>query len=216
MTSEGFGSPDPRAHQDRAERSTGDRAAGGEETDSSTESEAGSKEGAASGTGKPSNGGGAKAPSVNKLIPGAPEGNQSWFSPSPDQMGNACTIVKVGRGMDLPPRATVIAVATSLQEAKLTNLGHLGNQNDHDSQGLFQQRPSAGWGTPEEITDPKYAAKAFYSSLKSADWENQTLAQAAQSVQVSAYPFEYAQWEEMAATIVKGCYGAGKYADVGK
>ena len=56
-------------------------------------------------------------------------------------------------------------MATSLQESNLNNLGHLGASNDHDSLGLFQQRPSSGWGTAEQITDPHYAATAFYKGL---------------------------------------------------
>lgn len=98
----------------------------------------------------------------------------------------------------------MIGVATSLQESKLYNLGHLGAYNDHDSQGLFQQRPSSGWGTPDQITDPDYSATAFFNALKNVDgWQGLPLTQAAQTVQVSAYPFAYAQWEDQAADIVQ-------------
>src|SRR5688500_14285864 len=68
-----------------------------------------------------------------------------------EQMRNAAIIINTGAELKLPPRAWVIAVATAMQESRLTNLGHLGSANDHDSQGLFQQRPSAGWGTPAEV-----------------------------------------------------------------
>ncbi|MEH0829259.1 hypothetical protein V6U84_54990, partial [Micromonospora sp. CPCC 205714] len=83
------------------------------------------------------------------------------------------------------------------------NLGHLGERNDHDSQGLFQQRPSSGWGTVEQITDPEYSTKAFLKGLKQVDgWQDMPLTEAAQTVQVSAYPFHYAQWEQQAADLV--------------
>lgn len=98
----------------------------------------------------------------------------------------------------------MIGVATSLQESKLYNLGHLGAYNDYDSQGLFQQRPSSGWGTPEQITDPGYASRAFFDALKNVPgWEDLPLTTAAQTVQVSAYPYAYAQWEQQAADIVQ-------------
>ncbi|MDW5330152.1 hypothetical protein R6Y94_41025, partial [Plantactinospora sp. KLBMP9567] len=92
---------------------------------------------------------------------------------------------------------------TSLQESKLENLGHLGDRNDHDSQGLFQQRPSSGWGTPEQITDPEYSTTAFLKGLRQVDgWHDLPLTAAAQKVQVSAYPDAYAQWEDQAADLV--------------
>ncbi|MET7752932.1 hypothetical protein ABZS42_31155, partial [Micromonospora sp. NPDC005367] len=81
--------------------------------------------------------------------------------------------------------------------------GHLGDANDHDSLGLFQQRPSSGWGSPEQITDPQYATTAFLKGLKQVDgWHDMPLTQAAQTVQVSAYPDAYAQWEQQAADLV--------------
>ncbi|MFC0031740.1 hypothetical protein ACFFMM_19650, partial [Micromonospora chaiyaphumensis] len=102
-----------------------------------------------------------------------------------------------------PERAAVISIATSLQESKLENLGHLGDKNDHDSLGLFQQRPSSGWGTPEQITDPEYSTLAFLKGLKQVDgWQDMPLTEAAQTVQVSAYPDAYAQWEQQATDIV--------------
>ncbi|WP_198937656.1 DUF885 family protein, partial [Micromonospora sp. TSRI0369] len=94
-------------------------------------------------------------------------------------------------------------IATALQESKLENLGHLGDRNDHDSQGLFQQRPSSGWGTVEQITDPEYSTTAFLKGLKQVDgWQDMPLTKAAQTVQVSAYPDHYAQWEQQAADLV--------------
>ncbi|GID94870.1 hypothetical protein Adi01nite_42820 [Amorphoplanes digitatis] len=121
----------------------------------------------------------------------------------PVQIKNAAIIINVGAEMKLPPRAWVIAVATAMQESRLTNLGDLGDRNDHDSLGLFQQRPSSGWGTPAEVTDPRYAAKKFYEKLQEVDgWESLPLTRAAQRVQISAYPDAYAKHEPIATRIV--------------
>ena len=119
------------------------------------------------------------------------------------QVRNAAVIVNVGSDLKMPPRAWVIAVATAMQESRLTNLGNLGSRNDHDSLGLFQQRPSAGWGTPQQIMDPAYASTKFYEKLKTIDgWETMPLTQAAQRVQISAYPDAYAKHEPLATQIV--------------
>jgi len=119
------------------------------------------------------------------------------------QMRNAAIIIKTGADLKLPPRAWVIAVATAMQESRLTNLGNQGARNDHDSLGLFQQRPSAGWGTPAQVTDPVYASTKFYTKLKSIPgWEKLSLTEAAQRVQVSAYPDAYAKHESLATEIV--------------
>jgi len=94
-------------------------------------------------------------------------------------------------------------VATALQESYLRNLGDLGPRNDHDSLGLFQQRPSQGWGTPEQIMNPEYAAGRFYEKLLGVDgWQAMALTTAAQRVQRSAYPDAYAKHEPLAAQIV--------------
>lgn len=155
------------------------------------------------------------APSMGSLIPRTPQGNQVAFWPKPSQMNNARTIVQVAREMKLPYRAMTIAIATALQESHLNNYGHLGARNDHDSLGLFQQRPSAGWGTPAQVTNPRYAATVFYKSLlKVPGWQNMPLTVAAQRVQVSAFPFAYAKWEAMAGHVVRGAYGVGPYAGI--
>ena len=78
----------------------------------------------------------------------------------------------------------VVAVATAMQESGLRNLGHLGDRNDHDSLGLFQLRPSQGWGTPAQALNPTYAATAFYVTLlRVPGWESMPLTEAAQAVQ---------------------------------
>ena len=153
------------------------------------------------------------APTDAQLHPvGIAEGQQS-FEPSAEQLANAKAIVDAGKAMNLPPRAWVIAVATATQESTLKNLGHLGDRNDHDSQGLFQQRPSSGWGSPEQITDPNYSATAFYRVLTDVNgWDSMPLTSAAQTVQVSAYPDHYAKWEKLAGDIIKGVEGEGPLA----
>ncbi|MFY1673974.1 M23 family metallopeptidase [Plantactinospora sp. WMMB334] len=122
---------------------------------------------------------------------------------SSEQVGNAATIATVGIRLGIPPRGWVIAVATAMQESKLTNLPHLGDHNDHDSVGLFQQRPSQGWGTVEQLTHPVYASTKFYQALQRVDgWQAMPLTKAAQAVQKSAYPDAYATWEPDAITLV--------------
>ncbi|MFI5489880.1 hypothetical protein [Micromonospora echinaurantiaca] len=138
-----------------------------------------------------------------KLIPHGVQGEQSRIDLNDEQVENVKAIIAATKKSDMDERAAVVAIATALQESKLENLGHLGDRNDHDSQGLFQQRPSSGWGTVEQITDPEYSTKAFLKGLKQVDgWQDMPLTKAAQTVQVSAYPFHYAQWEQQAADLV--------------
>jgi murein DD-endopeptidase MepM/ murein hydrolase activator NlpD len=130
-----------------------------------------------------------------------------------EQMRNAAIIVDVGQKMNVPPRGWVIAIATALQESWLRNLEHLGDKNDHDSLGLFQQRPSVGtWGTAEEIRNPVHAATKFYEHLLEVNgWETMSLTDAAQAVQISAFPDAYAKHEPLATQIVnKLTNGAGR------
>ncbi|MFG2099741.1 hypothetical protein ACGFJ5_03995 [Micromonospora echinaurantiaca] len=138
-----------------------------------------------------------------KLVPHGVQGEQSRIDLDGEQVGNVKAIIAATKKSGMDERAAVVAIATALQESKLENLGHLGDRNDHDSQGLFQQRPSSGWGTVEQITDPEYSTKAFLKGLKQVDgWQDMPLTKAAQTVQVSAYPFHYAQWEQQAADLV--------------
>ncbi|WP_405104000.1 hypothetical protein [Micromonospora sp. NBC_01412] len=138
-----------------------------------------------------------------KLIPHGVQGAQSRIELGDEQTANVKAIVAATKKAGLDERAAVISIGTSLQESKLENLGHLGDRNDHDSLGLFQQRPTSGWGTPEQITDPEYSTLAFLKGLKQVDgWQDMPLTEAAQTVQVSAYPDAYAQWEQQAADLV--------------
>ncbi|MBV1855682.1 hypothetical protein [Catellatospora tritici] len=122
----------------------------------------------------------------------------------PEQMANAATIAAVGIRRNVPDRAVTVALATALQESKLRNLEHLGGGNDHDSVGLFQQRPSQGWGTAAQIMDPRYAADRFYRSLaRIRGWEKMRITEAAQRVQRSAYPEAYEKWADEATVLTK-------------
>jgi murein DD-endopeptidase MepM/ murein hydrolase activator NlpD len=132
------------------------------------------------------------------------------------QMHNAAIIIKVGQQMKVPPRGWVIAIATSLQESRLINVGNLGSRNDHDSLGLFQQRPSQGWGTPAQIMDPQYSSQKFYEKLlKVPNWERLALTDAAQRVQISAFPDAYAKHEPLATLAVNILTDGAAQAAVG-
>ena len=120
------------------------------------------------------------------------------------QRENAATIIVVGAVLDVPERGQIVALATAMQESQLRNLGDLGARNDHDSLGLFQQRPSMGWGSVDQVMDPVYSTTAFYLALKRVPgWESMAVTVAAQRVQRSAFPYAYAQWETDANALVQ-------------
>lgn len=111
----------------------------------------------------------------------------------PGQTAHAATIVGIAQKRGLPARAGTIAIATAIQESKLRNLTY----GDRDSLGLFQQRPSQGWGTEEQILDPVYATNKFYDALVKVDgYERMRITEIAQEVQRSAYPEAYADHEQ--------------------
>lgn len=115
---------------------------------------------------------------------------------------HASTIIQVGRQLGVPEYGIVIALATAMQESTLRNL----SWGDRDSVGLFQQRPSSGWGTAADLQVPSHAATLFYVGrsgytrglLDIPGWQGMTLTRAAQAVQISAYPDAYAKWEASA------------------
>ncbi|GAC1365472.1 MAG: hypothetical protein NVSMB32_09030 [Actinomycetota bacterium] len=124
-------------------------------------------------------------------------GSTGKYSLDPDQAANAATIAAVGKRDGMPDHAVTIALAAAMQESKLRNLSY----GDLDSVGLFQQRPSQGWGTRAQLQKPSYAAAAFYRGLqKVPDWATLPISDAAQQVQRSAAPDAYAQWEPAART----------------
>jgi hypothetical protein len=125
-----------------------------------------------------------------------------------EQTANAATITAVGVRLELPERAVVVALATALQESKLRNLPHLGDGNDHDSVGLFQQRPSQGWGEPEDLAEPRYAAERFYVALRDVEgWQEMRITDAAQRVQRSAFPEAYQKWADDADVLAAALLG---------
>jgi hypothetical protein len=137
------------------------------------------------------------------LTPAGTSGPQTWMPITPARYANAKTIVRQAIANHMGLRSAVIAVATSMQEATLLNLSY----GDSDSLGLFQQRPSCGWGTPAQIQRPAHAAGAFLRALRSyqarnPDWARQPLWESAQGVQGSAFPAAYARWEAQAAHLV--------------
>ncbi len=126
------------------------------------------------------------------------------YSLSTEQAANAATISAVALSRGLPARAATIALATALQESKLVNLWY----GDRDSIGLFQQRPSQGWGTAAQIQDPHYSAGRFYDALVHVSgWQSRQLTVVAQAVQHSGDATAYQQWEPMATALAKAFEG---------
>ncbi|URQ04653.1 tape measure protein [Streptomyces phage Emma1919] len=116
-----------------------------------------------------------------------------------EQMKNAATIIGVGKGMGATQSDLIVSIMTAMQESTLRNLRY----GDRDSLGLFQQRPSQGWGTPEQILNPSYAARKFFEGLLAMKGRHKlSLTQQAQAVQRSAYPDAYAKWQAMAQQVV--------------
>ena len=125
---------------------------------------------------------------------------------STEQAANARLIVRIGRQLGVSNRGIAIALGTAMQESGLRNLDY----GDRDSLGLFQQRPSTGWGTDAQVADADRATRAFFGGpsnpngtrtrglLDIPGWEKMSFADAAQAVQISAYPSRYAQWEKPA------------------
>jgi hypothetical protein len=120
------------------------------------------------------------------------------------QARNAAVIAAVGLRREMPARAVSIALATAFQESKLRNLDH----GDRDSLGLFQQRPSQGWGTPAQLQDPVYAANAFYDALAEVDgYRDMRITEAAQAVQRSGFPEAYEQHASGARALASALTG---------
>jgi hypothetical protein len=128
------------------------------------------------------------------------------FTLTHEQAANITTIAAVARARKLPDRALVIALATAQQESGLRNLAY----GDRDSLGLFQQRPSQGWGTPDQIRDPTYATNRFLDHLVAVPgWDTGRLTDVAQTVQRSGHPEAYQQWEPMATQLTTALEARG-------
>jgi hypothetical protein len=134
----------------------------------------------------------------------ASTGASSRYSITPTQAQNAAIIAAVAMRKGMPDHAVTVALATSLQETQLRNLPY----GDLDSVGLFQQRPSQGWGTSAQIMDPNYAASTFYDHLAQVPgWQTMAVTEAAQTVQHSATPDAYANWETEARSLATALTG---------
>ncbi|MFD5537681.1 C40 family peptidase [Streptomyces sp. NPDC127079] len=139
---------------------------------------------------------------VKSILKGDDKGSVSvsGLDDPEEQIPNAETIQATGIAMKVPARGQIVALATALQESGLRNLDY----GDRDSLGLFQQRPSQGWGTPAEVRDPVHASTKFYEGLlKVKGWQSMTITQAAQTVQKSGYRDAYAKWEPLATALQK-------------
>ena len=135
------------------------------------------------------------------------------------QLSHAAVIIQAGNTAGVGQPGQLVALMTALQESTLRNLAnptvgesmglpHDGEGSDHDSVGLFQQRPSMGWGTVTELMDPSTSATRFYDRLKTVEgWELMNPGQAAQKVQVSAFPDAYQHWEPAARTLLSALSG---------
>ncbi|MFE7457048.1 peptidoglycan-binding protein [Streptomyces sp. NPDC057554] len=153
-------------------------------------------------------------PATAHLLKAAPDSELRtvFADPSdlgPEQLAHARTVIGVGKGAELPEQGQVIALMTAMQESKFVNYT---TPVDHDSLGVFQQRPSMGWGTPQQITHVPTASKSFYGLpsptsnpglLQIKDWESMDPGAACQAVQRSAHPDRYAQWERFARDLLE-------------
>ena len=123
---------------------------------------------------------------------------------SPERTANAALVVGLAHRRGLPARAATIGIATAIQESGLVNIDY----GDRDSLGLFQQRPSQGWGTPEQVQDPVYATTAFYDALVEVDgYAGLEITDAAQRVQRSGFPEAYADHEAEGRALASSLYG---------
>ncbi|WP_037070404.1 DUF4781 domain-containing protein, partial [Pseudonocardia acaciae] len=120
------------------------------------------------------------------------------------QAANAEKIVKVGQKMGIPKRGLQVALAAAFQESGLRNVHH----GDRDSLGLFQQRPSQGWGSKAQVLNPTHAATEFFKHLKKVSgWQKKSINDAAQAVQNSGRPHAYAKWTKKASALLDHVLG---------
>jgi cell wall-associated NlpC family hydrolase len=147
---------------------------------------------------------GPDSPTASICTAGFTTASTSTTSLSAAQLANAQIIAQVGINMGVPVPGEKIAIATALQESGLRNL----NYGDRDSLGLFQQRPSQGWGSPAQILSPRYAAERFYNRLLQVPaWRSMSTTDAAQAVQRSGFPDAYAKWENQAEALAAAFTG---------
>ncbi|WP_291378607.1 hypothetical protein [Demequina sp.] len=131
---------------------------------------------------------------------------EAHYSLTAEQANNAALIAAVGTRLGFDNAGVTVALATAIQESSLRNLDH----GDRDSLGLFQQRPSQGWGSIEQVTDPYYSTETFYAALLRVDgWEDMAVTDAAQAVQRSGFPLAYADHEVEAQAWGQAFTGGG-------
>lgn len=130
-----------------------------------------------------------------------------------EQRGIVALIISIGKQRELPPRAWQIAIQAGMTESGLRNL----NYGDRDSLGVFQMRPSMGWGAPQEVTNTTYAVNKFYGVLESVpEWDKRRPGDSAQLVERSGFPDRYHQWESMAVHLVENLGDAVDAAGCGE
>ncbi|WP_345520663.1 C40 family peptidase [Nocardioides conyzicola] len=163
----------------------------------------------------------------------AANGNGASVTLNHRQLTRAATVIAVGSSEQVPARGQLIAVMTAITESSLRVLSNIGaypqsaqlpndgDGGDHDSVGMFQQRPAAGWGSVENLMDPVWSARAFYGGpsgpnhgsprglLDIDGWQDMDPGAAAQAVQVSAYPDRYAINRPVAEKVLAVLSGAG-------
>ncbi|MDR0847910.1 MAG: hypothetical protein LBN10_02510 [Propionibacteriaceae bacterium] len=124
---------------------------------------------------------------------------------TPEQAQYASIMAGIAASRGLQPRAVSIALATAFQESGIRNLDY----GDRDSLGLFQQRPSQGWGTPEEIMDPWYSTNTFFDAMEAMvpNWANEDIGDVAQAVQRSGFPDAYDQHVDRARLLATALSG---------
>ncbi|GLZ35849.1 lipoprotein [Lentzea sp. NBRC 105346] len=130
---------------------------------------------------------------------GADKGRHDASRLNEEQRNIVARIISIGQERKLPPLAWQVAIQAGMTESGLRPL----NYGDRDSLGIFQMRPSMGWGSPAQVTDPTYAINKFYDVLQAVpDWENRRPGDSAQAVERSAFPDRYHNWEAMAAFLL--------------
>lgn len=138
-------------------------------------------------------------PCLPTVLTSAGNSGQKTVSLNAAQLGIASRIIALGSQRGLAPRAWQVAIQAGMTESHLTNLPG----GDRDSRGIFQMRPSAGWGTPEQVTNVDYEINTFYTHLQAVHgWQQMPPGDAAQAVERSAFPQRYQEWEVLATTLV--------------
>jgi peptidoglycan DL-endopeptidase CwlO len=137
--------------------------------------------------------------SLGPVTAEGPGGQSDAAQLTDEQRGTVSLIISIGKDRKLPPLAWQVAIQAGMTESGLRNV----NYGDRDSLGIFQMRPSMGWGTQSQVTDPVYAVHKFYDVLeKVPNWKEQRPGDSAQDVERSAFPDRYHRWEAMASNLI--------------